>query len=320
MWKVILRRLLLMIPQMVILSMIVFFLAKLMPGDALSGAANSKMTLKQIEEIRQASGWNDPWHIQYMRWASRAIQGDFGKSYASQAPVIVSIAERLENTIWLSILTLIFTYLFAIPLGIISGRYQGSWADKLINFLNFVNYSIPGFVAGLLCIWFFGYTLGWFPTRGTETSGAGYTGLAYVWDRLHHILLPALIMGVLRTVSTIQYLRSGIIDAKGQDYVRTARAKGVPLNKVYTGHIFRNSVLPIVTFLGYEITGVLTGSVFIESIFSFPGMGKLFIDSINTRDYSLMVALILLYGFAGLMGTLISDILLAITDPRIRIQ
>lgn len=320
MWKVILKRVLVMIPQIIILSAIVFFLAKLMPGDALTGKANSSLSVADIEALREANGWNKPWHEQYINWATKALQGDFGVSYANQRPVVAAIAERLEKTVWLSILTAIFTYLFAVPLGMIAGRYQNSWADKLINFLNFLNYSIPTFVAGLLAIWLFGYTLGWFPTRGTETAGSGYTGIVYLFDRFRHILLPALILGALSTVGTIQYLRTGIIDSKAQDYVRTARAKGVPMNKVYSNHIFRNSILPIVTFIGYDITNILGGSIFLENIFSFPGMGKLFIDSINGRDYSLMVALILMYGLAGLFGSLISDIAIAIVDPRIRIQ
>ncbi|MBF0779826.1 MULTISPECIES: ABC transporter permease [unclassified Granulicatella] len=320
MWKVILKRVLVMIPQIIILSAIVFFLAKLMPGDALTGKANSSLTVADIEALREANGWNKPWHEQYIDWAAKALRGDFGISYANQRPVVDAIGERLEKTVWLSILTTIIMYIIAVPLGMIAGRYQNSWADKTINFLNFLNYSIPTFVAGLLAIWLFGYTLGWFPTRGTETAGAGLTGLAYVLDRFKHILLPAIILGTLTTVSTIQYLRTGIIDSKGQDYVKTARAKGVPMNKVYSQHIFRNSILPIVTFIGYDITSVLGGSVFLENIFSFPGMGKLFIDAINGRDYSLMVALILMYGLAGLFGSLISDIAIAIVDPRIRIQ
>lgn len=320
MWKVILRRILVMIPQIVILSVIIFMLAKMMPGDALTGKAGGSMTTAQIEAIRQANGWNDPWHIQYLRWAGKAIQGDFGNSYANQRPIVSLIAERLENTVWLSLVTVLVMYAIAIPLGMISGRYQNSLADKLINLMNFLNFSIPTFVAGLVSIWLFGYVLGWFPTRGTETSGVTLTGLAYIWDRLHHILLPAIIMGILTSVGTIQYLRTGIIDSKGMDYVRTARAKGVPMNQVYSRHIFRNSVLPIVTFIGYDIVGLLSGSIFLENIFSFPGMGKLVIDSISGRDYSLMVALILFYGLAGLIGTLLSDIALAIVDPRIRIQ
>lgn len=320
MWKVILRRLLIMIPQIIILSIIVFFLAKLMPGDALTGQTGAKVSQAQIEALRESLGWKKPWHEQYLIWLSKALQGDLGVSYANQRPVVGLIGERLGKTVWLSLATVIVAYVIAIPLGMIAGRYQNSWADRLINFFNFLNYSIPSFVAGLLAVWLFGYALGWFPTRGSQTAGVDYTGLTYIFDRLRHILLPALVMGILSTVGTIQYLRTGIIDSKMQDYVRTARAKGVPMNKVYTHHIFRNSILPIVTFIGYEVTGILGGSIFMENIFSFPGMGTLFIDSINQRDYSLMVALILMYGLAGLIGSLISDITIAIVDPRIRIQ
>lgn len=320
MWKVVLRRVLVMIPQILILSVIVFFLAKMMPGDALSGQASASLSMEDIARIRRENGWDDPWHEQYIRWVGKALQGDFGVSYANQRPVGVVIAERLSNTIWLSIATVIIMYVVAIPVGMIAGRYQNTWADKTIGFLNFLNFSIPTFVAGLIMIWIFGYTLNWFPTRGSQTSGVTLTGLAYAWDRIHHILLPALIGGILGTVGTIQYLRNGIIDSKTRDYVRTARAKGVPESKIYQNHIFRNSVLPIVTFIGFSITGILGGSIFLENIFSFPGMGKLVIDSITGRDYSLMVTLILMYGLAGLIGSLISDLAIAVVDPRIRIQ
>lgn len=318
MWKTILRRLLLMIPQLIILSVLAFFIAKLMPGDPFTGMIDPNIDPATIEKLRRAAGYYDPLHVQYFRWMGNILQGDFGQSIFFKQPVLSIVMERLNNTIWLSLLTLIFTYAIALPLGVIAGRYQNSLADRVIVFYNFVTYSIPTFVFAILMLWLFGFSLGWFPTRGSV--GSGVEGIAYLLSRLHHMVLPALTMAILATTGTVQYLRTSIIDAKGQDFVRTARAKGVPEKIVYNRHIFRNSILPIASYFGYEITGLISGSVFIENIFTYPGIGQLFISSIGTRDYSVILALLLMFGFATLLGTLLSDIIMSIVDPRIRVK
>lgn len=320
MWKTILRRILVMIPQILILSLLVFLMAQIMPGDPFTGLITPDMDPATIEKLREAAGLNNPWYVQYWDWITNAIQGDFGKSYTYKIPVAELISQRVGNTIWLSIVSLIFTYLIALPLGMYAGRRNGSWGDKAISFYNYVSFAIPTFVFALLLIWIFGFTLGWFPTRGTVGSGLEKGTLEYIWSRFYHLILPALSYALLATTSTIQYLRTGVIDAKQEDYVKTARAKGVPEKVVYNKHIFRNSILPIASFLGYDITGLIGGSIFIERIFSFPGMGRLFIDSLGARDYSVITALILLFGLTALFGTLLSDIIMSIVDPRIRIE
>lgn len=320
MWKTILRRILVMIPQILILSLLVFLMAQIMPGDPFTGLITPDMDPATIEKLREAAGLNNPWYVQYWDWITNAIQGDFGKSYTYKIPVSELIGQRVGNTIWLSIVSLIFTYLIALPLGMYAGRRNGSWGDKAISFYNYVSFAIPTFVFALLLIWIFGFTLGWFPTRGTVGSGIEKGTLEYIWSRFYHLILPALSYALLATTSTIQYLRTGVIDAKQEDYVKTARAKGVPEKVVYNKHIFRNSILPIASFLGYDITGLIGGSIFIERIFSFPGMGRLFIDSLGARDYSVITALILLFGLTALFGTLLSDIIMSIVDPRIRIE
>ncbi|WP_373718088.1 oligopeptide ABC transporter permease [Jeotgalibaca porci] len=320
MWKTILRRILVMIPQILILSLLVFLMAQIMPGDPFTGLITPDMDPATIEKLREAAGLNNPWYVQYWDWITNAIQGDFGKSYTYKIPVAELIGQRVGNTIWLSIVSLIFTYLIALPLGMYAGRRNGSWGDKAISFYNYVSFAIPTFVFALLLIWIFGFTLGWFPTRGTVGSGLEKGTLEYIWSRFYHLILPALSYALLATTSTIQYLRTGVIDAKQEDYVKTARAKGVPEKVVYNKHIFRNSILPIASFLGYDITGLIGGSIFIERIFSFPGMGRVFIDSLGARDYSVITALILLFGLTALFGTLLSDIIMSIVDPRIRIE
>ena len=320
MWKTILRRVLLMLPQIFILSVLAFLIAKMMPGDPFTGLITPETDPNTIEALRVKAGFYDPLPVQYWNWISKAFRGDFGQSYTYKYEVTKLIGERIGNTVWLSLLTLILTYLIALPLGMIAGRYQNSWADKAIVVYTFITYSIPVFVFALLLLWLFGYTLGWFPTRGSVDSDVVAGTLGYYINKFHHMILPAFTMAILSTTGTIQYLRTGVIDAKSQDYVRTARAKGVPENVVFNRHIFRNSILPIAAFLGYEFTGLIGGSVFIENIFSYPGMGNLFVTSILGRDYSVILALLLLFGTATLLGTLLSDIIMSIVDPRVRVQ
>ena len=320
MWKTILRRVLLMLPQIFILSVLAFLIAKMMPGDPFTGLITPETDPNTIEALRVKAGFYDPLPVQYWNWISKAFRGDFGQSYTYKYEVTKLIGERIGNTVWLSLLTLILTYLIALPLGMIAGRYQNSWADKVIVVYTFITYSIPVFVFALVLLWLFGYTLGWFPTRGSVDSDVVSGTLAYYLNKFHHLILPAFTMAILSTTGTIQYLRTGVIDAKSQDYVRTARAKGVPENVVFNRHIFRNSILPIAAFLGYEFTGLIGGSVFIENIFSYPGMGNLFVSSITGRDYSVILALLLLFGTATLLGTLLSDIIMSIVDPRVRVQ
>ncbi len=320
MWKTILRRVLLMLPQIFILSVLAFLIAKMMPGDPFTGLITPETDPNTIEALRVKSGFYDPLPVQYWNWISKAFRGDFGLSYTYKYEVTKLIGQRIGNTVWLSLLTMILTYLIALPLGMIAGRYQNSWADKAIVVYTFITYSIPVFVFALVLLWLFGYTLGWFPTRGSVDSDVVSGTMAYYLNKFHHMILPAFTMAILSTTGTIQYLRTGVIDAKSQDYVRTARAKGVPENVVFNRHIFRNSILPIAAFLGYEFTGLIGGSVFIENIFSYPGMGNLFVTSITGRDYSVILALLLLFGTATLLGTLLSDIIMSIVDPRVRVQ
>lgn len=320
MWKTILRRVILMIPQVLILSIIVFTLGALMPGDALTGLIDPTISAEQVEAMREQLGLNKSWPQRYIEWAGNALRGDFGRSWNHRQPVLSIIGDRIGKTLSLSLLTVILTYTIALPLGLLAGRYQNSWMDKLINLYNFISYAIPTFVLGLFMIWLFGYGLGWFPTTGSVAPGIQEGTWDWFMSRLHHMILPAMTMAVLGTTSTIQYLRTGVIDAKTEDYVRTARAKGVPENVIYQKHIFRNSLLPIAAFIGFTITGLIGGSVFTETIFAYPGMGRLFIESITTRDFSVMVALTLLFGLMTLLGSLLSDIIMIFVDPRIRIK
>ena len=211
-------------------------------------------------------------------------------------------------------------YAAAIPISIHAGKHQGSRFDKFVVFSNFFVLAIPSFVLYLFVILIFGYKLKIFPTIGSVNAALAKGSFAYYMSKLYHMIMPAICIAIISSVGTIQYLRNEVIDAKSQEYVKTARSKGVPMKKVYSRHIFRNSLLPIAAFFGFQISGLLGGSVIAETIFNFQGMGKFFLEAINSRDYSVVTTLILLFGFLSLLGSLISDITMSIVDPRIRIE
>lgn len=320
MWKFSLRRILIMIPQLFFLSLLIFVLAKMMPGDALSGQIDPNIDPARIEELRIQMGWYDPWHQQYAAWVGNLLQGDLGDSFRFKMPVTELMGQRIANSFWLSVATLILTYLIAIPLGITSGRFNDTWKDQLITGYSYVGFATPLFIFALVMLWLFGFQLQWFPTSGSIEPGLEPGTFAYFMSKFYHLLLPALSMALITTFSTIQYLRNDIVDTKQKEFILTARAKGASETRVYNKHILRNSLLPIAAFLGFEITGLIGGSIFIENIFSYPGMGQLLIESISLRDYSVVTATTLLFGMASILGALLSDIILSIIDPRIRIK
>ncbi|MCR2805271.1 oligopeptide ABC transporter permease [Paenibacillus soyae] len=320
MWRTVARRTTIMIPQIVLLSILVFLLARSMPGDALTGLIDPSIDPAAIEEQRVKLGLNNPWYEQYWDWVTNALQGDLGQSFRFKMPVTDLIGERIANTFWLSLATLVITYLIAIPLGIISGRYNDTLADRMITGYTYIGFAAPLFIFALLMLWAFGFHFGWFPTGGSVAPGMEPGSLSYIMSKLYHLLLPATSMALITTVTTVQLLRSEIIDTKHKDFVHTARAKGASESRIYNRHILRNSLLPIAAFFGYEITGLIGGTVFIESIFSYPGMGELFLSSISVRDFTVVTSLVLLYGIAAILGALLSDLILSMVDPRIRIK
>lgn len=320
MWKLIVRRIFITIPQIILLSILVFLLAQAMPGDALTGMIDPSMDKAARDLMRERLGLDNPWYVQYFDWIRGVVQGDFGQSFRFKMPVADLIGERMINTFWLSIVTLIFTYLIAIPLGITSGRFNDTWLDRTITGYTYLGFAAPLFIFALIMLFVFGFQLSWFPTSGSVKPGLTPGTFEYVLSKFYHLILPALSMALITTVSTVQYLRSEIIDTKQKEFIVTARAKGASESRVYNRHILRNSLLPIAAFFGYEITGLIGGTIFIESIFGYPGMGQLFLSSISLRDFSVMTALVLLFGIAAILGALLSDIILSLVDPRIRIK
>jgi len=322
MWKTIIRRLIILIPQLLVISAFLFFLAWHMPGDALTGMGEDPtVNREQLEIRRQELGLNDPWPQQYLRWLGNLVRGDFGQSVNHHRDVLPLIGERLTNTFWLALMTIILIYLIAIPLGIVAGRYNDKIPDRLIGIYTYFALALPVVVFALVVLLIFGFRLGWVPTRGSVTLEAyAAGGVTWFLSRLHHMVAPALTAALLGTIFTIQFLRSQIVNLKTSDYVMTARSKGTPESKIYTRHILRNSLIPVAANAGLVIVGLFSGAILLETVFTFPGMGRLFMDSIQQRDFTVVNAIVMITSFLTAMGVLLSDIILAALDPRIRIK
>jgi peptide/nickel transport system permease protein len=321
MLKYTIRRVLGMIPMLFLISIVVFSLAKLMPGDSLSGEIDpTNSDPLYIAEMREKLGYNDPVHEQYFRWITNFVQGDFGKSTRYKIPASEIIAERLPNTIFLGITSLLITYVFAFFMGSFAGRKPYTLGDNVISSFNYIGLALPSFIAGVFAIYIFAFNLGWFPSNGSVNISLEPGTLDYWLSRLHHVLLPAIVLGALSTASYTQFLRNDIIENTRKDYVRTARAKGTPESKIYNTHIMRNSIIPLVTFLGIDIGVLVGGAIITETIFTYPGIGQLFLNSVTQRDYPVLMAVTMLLSFLTLFGNLIADILYGLVDPRIRLD
>ncbi|ATO48513.1 MULTISPECIES: oligopeptide ABC transporter permease [Brevibacillus] len=316
-----LRRFFTMIPILILISIAVFTLAKLMPGDALSGKIDpNNANPEYIAKMRESLGFNDPIPVQYGRWVGGFLQGNLGDSFNHKMPVTQLIGERLPNTIFLMSMSLIFTYLGALVMGMIAARRRFTWIDNIIVTLNYVGYAIPSFFAAIVCIYVFAILLGWVPASGSIGVDVDQGTLSYYLSKIGHTILPATVLGLFNTAAYTQFLRNDIIEGSGKDYVRTAMAKGTGETAIYNKHILRNSLIPMVTFLGLDIGNLLGGAVIVETIFTYPGLGQLFINSVNNRDYSVVMSITMLLTFMALLGNLIADWLYSVVDPRIRLK
>ncbi|GMB08911.1 peptide/nickel transport system permease protein [Thermolongibacillus altinsuensis] len=315
------RRLLGMIPMLLLISFVVFTLAKMMPGDPFGGEIDPTRTdPKYIEEMREKLGYNDPIYVQYWRWITKFLQGDFGISTTHKMPASEIIMERIPNTLLLAVTSLVITYVFAFFMGMYAGRKPYTISDHVIAGYNYIALAVPSFVAAIVAIYFFSFKLNLFPYSGSVAIGLQPGTWEYYVSRLHHVALPALVLGLMSTASYTQFLRNDIIENSRKDYVRTARAKGVKESKIYNKHILRNSMIPLVTFLGFDLVTLVSGAVITETIFTYPGLGQLFLQSVATRDYAVVMSITMLLSIFTLLGNLIADLLYGIVDPRIRLE
>ncbi|MFC5711666.1 ABC transporter permease [Thalassorhabdus alkalitolerans] len=319
MYKYILRRVLVFIPMLFIVTVVVFALAYLAPGDPLTGQQlDPTIDPEVLEQRREALGLNEPPHVQYANWLSNVARGNLGDSlHYSGRTVQELILSRVPNTIYLAVFSLFVTIIVGLPIGIYSARKQYTVVDYSATTFGFLGLATPNFFAALVAIYFFSFQLGWFPAQGTVSS-TSLTGFEAFIDRLHHLVLPGITLGLASTAIYMRYIRSEMLDVMGSDFIRTARAKGLGENSVLYKHTLRNALIPIITLLGFEFGTLLSGAVVIEATFNFPGLGQLFLTGIMNRDFPLIMGINLLVGVTILVGNLLADIFYAVVDPRIR--
>lgn len=318
MGRYIIRRILQAIPLLLLVSIFMFSLIHLMPGGPEQVLFNPHISAAAREQMRVRFGLNDPVPIQYLKWLRNSLSGDFGFSFATNLPVTTLLGQRFPATLELFGSALLFALIFAILLGVIAGVRQGSPTDYVLTTVSYFGISMPVFLFALFGQYIFGVALHWLPTSGTNTVGYNLDPFDAFIDALQHLLLPMMVLSILFIAAWSRYLRSTMIDVVKQDYMRTARAKGVSSLGVLVRHAMRNALIPLVTVVALDFGGIAGGAVITETIFSWPGMGQLFYSSLQARDYPVLLAMLTLSAFFVIAFNLIADILYGVLDPRIR--
>ncbi|MUT66868.1 ABC transporter permease [Paenibacillus sp. NEAU-GSW1] len=312
--RFILRRLIIAIPVFFGITVLSFLLMNMAPGNPVDMMINPNIPKEMLDLRKELLGLNDPLYIQYGKWLLGLLQGDLGYSYSTYAPVAHMIGERIGPTLLLASLALAVGLLIAIPAGVISAIHQNSKLDYALTGLSFLGTSIPPFFLGLGLIYIAGIELKWLPTGGMSTLG-GNGGAA---DVIRHLILPVTVLGVTIAGKKVRYVRASMLDVLQHDYLRTARAKGLKRHVVTYKHALRNALIPIITIVGTEIPLLLGGSIIIEQVFQWPGIGQLTMEAILARDYPTLMGLNLVAACVVLMTTMLMDILYAAADPRIK--
>jgi peptide/nickel transport system permease protein len=310
----IVRRLLIAIPVFFGITVLNFLIMNMAPGNPVDMLINPNIPKEMLELKKELMGLNDPLYIQYFKWLGGFIKGDLGYSFSSFAPVSQLIGERIGPTLLLAASSMLIAILIAIPVGVISAVKQNSKLDYLMTGFSFLGTSIPPFFLGLGLIYMVGIQLKWLPTGGMSTLGGNGTA----GDVILHMILPVLVLGVTIAGKKVRYVRASMLDVLHQDYLRTARAKGLSEFVVTNKHALRNALIPIITVVGTEIPLLLGGSIIIEQVFQWPGIGQLTMESILSRDYPTLMGLNIVAACVVLSTNLFTDIIYSIVDPRIK--
>jgi peptide/nickel transport system permease protein len=319
------RRLLGAIPLILGIATIIFFVVNLAPGDPTALYFNQNVPPEVLEQIRQNFGLDQPLHIRYWKWLTAFFTGDFGYSYAHSRPVMDIILETLPPTLILAGSTLVLIFLIGVTTGVFQAVRQHKATDRVLSLVSLFFYSMPSFWLGLMLMlllslkasqWGLPIAL---PPTGMTSVDYDFMGFwGQVGDRLVHLVLPVLTLTLVMAAGIARYTRGQMLEVIRQDYIRTARAKGLPERRVMVKHALRNSLLPVITLLGLYLPLLFSGSVFVEVIFSWPGMGRVIVDAIFQRDYPLVMATSFIFALVVVIGSLVADILYAVADPRIR--
>jgi peptide/nickel transport system permease protein len=317
--RYVIRRILVSIPLVWALATLTFFIIRMAPGDPLSIYYNPEIDPEVMETIKVRLGLDQPLHIQYVKWLGSLARGELGMSFSHHRPVADILRETIPNTLILTVWALLLDLVAGVVIGVISAVRQYSWVDNTITVGALFIYSMPGFWLGLMLIILLSLKLGLLPVSGMESVSAEFLPFwARQWDRFLHVLMPVFVLGIASAASVARYMRGSLLEVIRQDYTRTARAKGLTERAVIFKHALPNALIPIITLLGLYLPFLMSGAVVTETIFAWPGMGRMTIGAIFARDYPIVMAANLIAGIMVVMGNLLADVLYGIVDPRIR--
>lgn len=308
----ILKRILATIPVMLVVALTVFSLLFLAPGDPATMIAGDQASAADIERIRQSLGLDQPFLVQFGNWLWRLVHFDLGNSVFTGQPVTKLMAERVGPTVSVMLLTLLLSICTAVPLGVAAAWKSGSWIDRVIMSVSVVGFSVPLFVVGYILAWTFALKLQWLPPQGYAPLSEG------LWPWLQRLILPAVTLGFVYIVLIARITRASMLEVLQQDYVRTARAKGLGPRSVLFLHALKNGAVPVITVIGIGFAALIGGTVVTETVFTIPGMGRLTVDAILRRDYPVIQGLVLVFSFVYVLVNLAVDLIYTLVDPRIR--
>jgi len=308
----IVRRIVATIPVMAIVALFVFSLLYIAPGDPAAVIAGDQASPEDIEKIRKGLGLDRPFLVRFGEWSWNILQGDLGTSMFTGLPVTKLIAQRLEPTLSLMVVTLILAVTIAVPMGVIAAWKAGTWIDRALMAFAVFGFSVPVFVVGYLLAYVFALQLDWFPVQGYTPIARGF------WPWLENLVLPAVALGCVYIALIARITRASMLEVLQQDYIRTARSKGMGQGGILFVHALKNAAVPIVTVIGIGVALLIGGAVVTESVFAIPGLGRLTIDAIVRRDYPLIQGIVLLFSFVYVLVNLVVDVLYTLLDPRIR--
>ncbi|MBA8821844.1 peptide ABC transporter [Ochrobactrum sp. P6BS-III] len=306
------KRIFALVPVLLLVSIFVFLLLRLTPGDPAAILAGDAATTEQLERIREAMGLNEPILTQYFTWMGKILQGDLGVSLISGVPVLDMVSQRIGPTISIAILTIIIAVLVAIPMGVVAAWRHRSWIDYLVMSFSVLGFSVPVFLVGYVLLLIFSVNLGWLPVQGFKPLSSGFGGF------MERAILPALTLASIYIALIARMTRAAMLDVLGEDYIRTARAKGVSDRRLLFVHALKNAAVPVVTIVGTGFALLISGVVVTESIFNIPGIGRLTVDAVLARDYPVIQAMILLTSALYVFVNLLIDLSYTLFDPRIR--
>lgn len=313
------RRLLTLIPMLLVISFLIFLGMELMPGDAVSYMVSpdqlANLSPEKLAEMRQALGLNDPFLVRYFNWLGGLFHGDFGYSLTSGRPIKDILAEKLPATLELSLYALLISTVLGNLFGIISAVNRGGKADNTLTVLGMVGVSIPEFFFGLVMLLVFAINLKWLPVGGRTQPE--YT---HYWQQFRHVILPASVLGLTMTAGVMRYSRASMLDALNKDFMKTARSKGLPKWRIYLLHGFRVALTPVIVLIGFRLPMLIGGSVVIEQIFQWPGVGDAFVTAVRGNNYPLVMMIALLSVTVVLLASFLVDLLTAVIDPRVRLE